>query len=113
MPRATQVHYDAMLRMMKYVDDMSDRGLVPNPKRKWNGKKEHKFIMVAKVILTMQKICATATSSQCAPFAATYTAATIIIFTAIVTLLLLALLLASLEIAIWNILLIQCHKYCD
>jgi len=57
MPRATQVHYDAMLRMMKYVDDMSDRGLVPNPKRKWNGKKEHKFIMVAKVILTMQKIC--------------------------------------------------------
>ncbi len=28
---AMQVHFDAMLRMMKYVDDTSDRGLVPNP----------------------------------------------------------------------------------
>jgi hypothetical protein len=42
---ATQVHYDAMLRMMKYVDDTSDRGLVLNPTRKWNGSKEHEFII--------------------------------------------------------------------
>ncbi len=31
MTRATQVHYDAMLRMMKYVYDTSERGLVLNP----------------------------------------------------------------------------------
>ena len=32
MTKATQVHYDAMLMMMKYVDDKSDRGLVLNSK---------------------------------------------------------------------------------
>jgi hypothetical protein len=42
---ATQVHYDAMLRVMKYVDDMSDRGCVLNLTRKWNGSKEHEFII--------------------------------------------------------------------
>ena len=42
---ATQVHYDAMLRKMKYVDDTSDRGLALNPTRKWNGSKEHEFII--------------------------------------------------------------------
>jgi hypothetical protein len=31
MMSATQVHYEAMLRMMKYIDDTSDRGLVLNP----------------------------------------------------------------------------------
>jgi len=31
--------------MMKYVDDTSDRGLVLNPTRKWDGNKEHKFII--------------------------------------------------------------------
>ena len=45
MTRTTQVHYDAMLRMMKYVDDTSDRGLVLNPTQKWNGNKEHEFII--------------------------------------------------------------------
>jgi hypothetical protein len=30
MTLATQVHYDAMLRMMKYVNDTRDRGLVLN-----------------------------------------------------------------------------------
>ena len=30
MARVTQVHYDALLRMMKNVDDMSERGLVLN-----------------------------------------------------------------------------------
>jgi len=43
--KVTQVHYDAMLRMMKYVDDTSDRGLVLNPMRKWDGNKEHEFII--------------------------------------------------------------------
>jgi len=45
MTSATQVHYDAMLRMMKYVDDTSDRGLVLNLMRKWDGNKEHEFII--------------------------------------------------------------------
>ncbi len=45
MMSATQVHYEAMLRMMKYVDDTSDRGLVLNPTRKWDGNKEYKFII--------------------------------------------------------------------
>jgi hypothetical protein len=31
--------------MMKYVDDTSGRGLVLNPTRKWNGSKEHDFII--------------------------------------------------------------------
>ncbi len=38
------MHNDAMLRMMKYVDDMSERGLFLNPTQKWNGNKEHEFI---------------------------------------------------------------------
>jgi len=45
MTSVMQVHYDAMLRMMKYVDDTSDRGLVLNPTRKWDGNKEHEFII--------------------------------------------------------------------
>ncbi len=45
MMSVTQVHYDAMLRMMKYVDDMHDRGLVLNLTRKGDGNKEHKFII--------------------------------------------------------------------
>jgi hypothetical protein len=45
MTKATQVHFDAMLRLMKYVDDTSDRGMVLNPTRKWDGNKEHEFII--------------------------------------------------------------------
>ncbi len=45
MTLVTQVHYDAMLRMMKYVNNTSDRGLVLNPMQKWNGSKEHKFVI--------------------------------------------------------------------
>ena len=48
MTKATQVNYDAMLRMMKYVDDTSERGLVLNPTRKWGGNKEHKFIIIGR-----------------------------------------------------------------
>ena len=42
---AIQVHFDAMLRMMKYVEDTSDRGLVLNLMQKWNGSKDHEFII--------------------------------------------------------------------
>jgi hypothetical protein len=45
MTSATQVHMDAMLRLMKYVDDTSDRGLVLNPTQKWDGSKDHEFII--------------------------------------------------------------------
>ncbi len=45
MTHAMQVHYDTMLRMMKSVDDMSDRGLILNPTQKWNGNKEHEFVI--------------------------------------------------------------------
>jgi hypothetical protein len=45
MTSATQVHMDAMLRLMKYVDDTRDRGLVLNPTQKWDGSKDHKFII--------------------------------------------------------------------
>ncbi len=45
MTLAMQVHYDAMLRMMKYVNDTSDRGLVLSPMQKWDGSNEHKFII--------------------------------------------------------------------
>jgi hypothetical protein len=45
MTSATQVHYDAILSIMKNVDDTSDRGFVLNPTRKWDGNKEHEFII--------------------------------------------------------------------
>jgi hypothetical protein len=45
MTSAMQVHMDAMLRLMKYVDDTRDRGLVLNPMQKWDGSKDHEFII--------------------------------------------------------------------
>ena len=42
---ATQVQYDPMLRMMKYVYNMRERGLVLNPTQKWDGSKKHEFII--------------------------------------------------------------------
>jgi hypothetical protein len=45
MTSATQVHTDAMLRLMKYMDDTRDRGLVLNPMQKWDGSKDHEFII--------------------------------------------------------------------
>jgi hypothetical protein len=40
-----QVHFDAILRTIKYVGDTNDRGLVLNPTWKWNGSKDHEFII--------------------------------------------------------------------
>ena len=45
MPVAMQVHFDAMLMMMKYVGDTSDRGLVLNLTQKWNGNKEDNIVI--------------------------------------------------------------------
>jgi hypothetical protein len=45
MALATQVHYDAMLRMMKYVDETSDRGLILNWTQKWDRSNEHEFFI--------------------------------------------------------------------
>ncbi len=52
----TQVHFDAMLRMMKYINDTNDRGLVLNLMHKWNRRKDHEFIISGGVIPTIQKI---------------------------------------------------------
>ncbi len=38
-------HMDAMLRLMKYLDDTRDRGLVLNPMQKWDESKDHEFII--------------------------------------------------------------------
>jgi hypothetical protein len=45
MTSAMQVHMDSMLRLMKYIDNTRDRGLVLNPTRKWDGSKDHEFII--------------------------------------------------------------------
>jgi hypothetical protein len=45
MTSVTQVHMDAMLRLMKYVDNTRDRGLVLNPTQMWDGSKDHEFII--------------------------------------------------------------------
>ena len=45
MTSATQVHLDAMLRLIKYVSDTKERGLVLNPTRSWDGTKDHEFII--------------------------------------------------------------------
>jgi hypothetical protein len=45
MTHVTQVHYGAILRMIKYVYDTRKRGLVLKPTQKWDGSKEHKFII--------------------------------------------------------------------
>ncbi len=46
MTSATQVHIDTMLRLMKYIDDTRDRGLVlTNSTQKWDGSKDHEFII--------------------------------------------------------------------
>ncbi len=38
-----QVHYDAMLRVMKYCVDACDRGLVLEPDTTWDGSKDFAF----------------------------------------------------------------------
>jgi hypothetical protein len=45
MTSATQVHMDTILRLMKYVDDTCDRGLVLNRMQKWDGSIDHEFII--------------------------------------------------------------------
>ena len=40
-----QVHLNAMLRLVKYVSDTKERGLVLNPTRSWDGTKDHEFII--------------------------------------------------------------------
>jgi hypothetical protein len=45
MPEATQDHYKAMLRVLKYSLDFDDQGLVLKPNRKWDGSCSHKFII--------------------------------------------------------------------
>ncbi len=41
--------FDTMLRMMKYVNDTIDRGLVLSLMWKWNGRKDHEFIISGQI----------------------------------------------------------------
>jgi hypothetical protein len=74
MTSATHVQMDAMLRLMKYVDVTKDRGLVLNPTRKWDGSKDHEFIIsrrsdsnYAKDTQTRKSISGYRVLLECAP----------------------------------------------
>ncbi len=45
MGSATKLHLNAMFRMMKYISDTNERGLTLNPTWKWDGSKDHEFII--------------------------------------------------------------------
>jgi hypothetical protein len=45
MGAATKIHWNAMFRMMKYVSNTKERGLTLNPTQKWDGSKDHEFII--------------------------------------------------------------------
>ncbi len=44
MHEATNDHYKAMLRILKFSVDSVNQGLVLKPNRKWDGDQNHKFI---------------------------------------------------------------------
>jgi hypothetical protein len=48
MTSATQVHMETILRVMKHVNETSDRGLELNPMQKWDKSKDHEFIISGK-----------------------------------------------------------------
>jgi hypothetical protein len=45
MHKATQDHFKAMLRVLKYSLDTVEQGLVLKPNRKWDGSRSHKFVI--------------------------------------------------------------------
>ena len=45
MKSPTQVHFDSMLRMMKYCVETPNHGLTLKPEGTWNGSKDYKFIV--------------------------------------------------------------------
>jgi hypothetical protein len=45
MHKATQDHFKAMLRVLKYSLDTVEQGLVLKPNRKWDGSQSHKFVI--------------------------------------------------------------------
>jgi hypothetical protein len=45
MHEATQAHYKAMLHVLKYSVDTVEQGLVLKPNRKWDGSRNHKFVI--------------------------------------------------------------------
>ena len=44
-----QVHFDAMLRVMKYCVDTLERGLTLKPDGNWDGKKGYPFVISGKL----------------------------------------------------------------
>jgi hypothetical protein len=45
MGATTKVHWDAMFCMMKHFCDTKERGLTLNPTQKWDGSKNHEFVI--------------------------------------------------------------------
>ena len=48
MKELTQVHFDAMLWVMKYCMDMPKHGLTLKPKGRWDGSKNYHFVISGK-----------------------------------------------------------------
>ncbi len=74
MTSAAEVHMDAMLRLIKYVDNTGDRSLVLNPMQKGEGSKDHEFIIsrrsdsdYAKDMQTRKSISGYRVLLECAP----------------------------------------------
>ena len=48
MKKLTQVHFDAMLWVMKYCVDTPKHGLMLKPKGRWDGSKKYHFVISGK-----------------------------------------------------------------
>lgn len=48
MKEPTQVHFDAMIRIMKYCVDTPERGLTIEPNGKWDGSRQYQFVISGK-----------------------------------------------------------------
>ena len=55
MHKATQDHYKAMLRVLKYSLDYGDQGLVIKPNRKLDSSHSHKFVISGRLGLDYAK----------------------------------------------------------
>ncbi len=55
MHEATQDHYKALLRVLKYSLDYADQGLVIKPNRKWDISRSHEFVISGRLDLDYAK----------------------------------------------------------
>ena len=59
MKKLTQVHFDAMLWVMKYCVDTPKHGLMLKPKGRWDGSKNYHFAFSGKSDSDYAKCCKT------------------------------------------------------